>query len=40
MERIPLIAQVVIVGSGIMGVSVACHLTMCGMHDVMLLECR
>jgi sarcosine oxidase subunit beta len=31
-------ASVVIIGAGVMGASVACHLAMRGCHDVVILE--
>jgi glycine cleavage system aminomethyltransferase T/glycine/D-amino acid oxidase-like deaminating enzyme len=37
-QRIPEAARVVIIGGGIMGCSVAYHLTKCGLKDVVLLE--
>ena len=37
-ENLPTHAQVVIIGGGIMGCSVAYHLTKLGMTDVLLLE--
>ncbi len=37
-DQVPKTARVVIIGGGIMGCSVAYHLTKCGLNDVVLLE--